>query len=61
MNIDNNVTMDDVAKYHLAESAGWQQVARDSQHAEQREAAQRKTDWHLQAAATVLQHIPVTK
>lgn len=56
-----SVTMVDVAKHHLAESAAWQQIARDCMHAEQREAAQRKANWHLQAAATVLQHIPVTK
>ena len=55
------VTMDDVAKYHLAEYAGWQQIARDSNHEEHREAAQRKANWHLQAAATVLQNIPTGK
>ena len=58
---ETKITMDDVVKYHLAEYAGWQQVARDSKHEEHREAAQRKADWHLQAAATLLQHIPVTK
>ena len=58
---ETKITMDDVVKYHLAESAGWQQVARDSKHEDQREAAQRKADWHIQAAETVLQNIPTGK